>query len=298
MGKFRRYSRFSPDDCVIRKRTNFVRLEHQRNFECLLFCIFYSHSYRFCGISALKWFRINKWVRKWVKLWKVSWKSRRNWRVSSLSKRQPTISVWVVANAPSELISSCHLLFCPLRLHFPKEGTNSDWENCRVDLHTLDKAVLQGYVCKPICWWSVDIQISGKEHIPKKGATILVCAPHANQFVDAMIVSSQMPRKVCCGNERRDALGRFTLLEQHQVLRFQWLERSWNWWTVSFPWIVQTTLPKSSRARWSCKERKWLYVESEMIIHRVSTLTSQPWIHSRPPYWYRIWRKRSMNIDW
>ncbi|KAK8813330.1 hypothetical protein WA158_002922 [Blastocystis sp. Blastoise] len=41
-----------------------------------------------------------------------------------------------------------------------------------------------------------DITVNGKEKIPKKGPVILVCAPHANQFVDAMIVSSQMPRKV------------------------------------------------------------------------------------------------------
>ncbi|KAK8815466.1 hypothetical protein WA158_003678 [Blastocystis sp. Blastoise] len=41
-----------------------------------------------------------------------------------------------------------------------------------------------------------DITINGKEKIPKTGPVILVCAPHANQFVDAMILSSQMPRKV------------------------------------------------------------------------------------------------------
>lgn len=58
-----------------------------------------------------------------------------------------------------------------------------------------------------------EIIIPGKHKIPQDEATILICAPHANQFVDCVILASQLPRKVhfvaAASTVRSPIIGRF-----------------------------------------------------------------------------------------
>ena len=42
----------------------------------------------------------------------------------------------------------------------------------------------------------LEITVSHAERIPKDKPVLLVCAPHANQFVDAMIISTHIPRRI------------------------------------------------------------------------------------------------------
>lgn len=42
----------------------------------------------------------------------------------------------------------------------------------------------------------VEITVSHTERIPKDKPVMLVCAPHANQFIDAMIITTHIKRKI------------------------------------------------------------------------------------------------------
>lgn len=57
------------------------------------------------------------------------------------------------------------------------------------------KNVFQGYDHGSVPNW-VEITVSHPERIPKDKPVMLVCAPHANQFVDAMVISTHLPRKI------------------------------------------------------------------------------------------------------
>ena len=48
-------------------------------------------------------------------------------------------------------------------------------------------------VCPLSC---LEITVSHPERIPKDKPVMLVCAPHANQFVDAMVISTHVDRKI------------------------------------------------------------------------------------------------------
>ena len=42
----------------------------------------------------------------------------------------------------------------------------------------------------------LEITVSHPERIPKDKPVMLVCAPHANQFIDAVVISTHLPRKI------------------------------------------------------------------------------------------------------
>lgn len=96
---------------------------------------------------------------------------------------------------PLRVIRSCSRLDAGVCLRVLYDGRNSHGQVAALSVLDSRKDVFQGYGNAYGADW-VEITVSHPERIPKDKPVMLVCAPHANQFVDAMVISTHLPRKI------------------------------------------------------------------------------------------------------